>query len=277
MISSARLRDRLSRARFRPGIIAHRGVWTFAPENSVAAIAAAAAYDVVEIDAQLSVDGVPVLMHDATLERMAGDPRDVGEMTAADLTAISLRAQGGGEAVASTNETIPTLLGALDAAPKDLVFDVDVKILEEIEAVARALAASPHKDRCSVKIDVASPADARRLSEMEDRFGFPVIAKVALRGLSDIDLIEAAAAYGTAAAELSFDDLDLLRAARDASELTLSTYTLDPVHCCGLSDSKALIDPDSVWGTLLAAGIDMIMTDQPAALAAYIGIYSATE
>ncbi|WP_410482382.1 hypothetical protein [Ovoidimarina sediminis] len=44
---------------------------------------------------------------------------------------------------------------------------------------------------------------------------------------------------------------------------------MDPVHCCGLSDARALHDPDAVWGRLADGGIAVLMTDHARALAAW--------
>ena len=54
-----------------PKWIAHRGAGKLAPENTLAAFrhGAAHGYRMFECDAKLSADGVPFLMHDATLER----------------------------------------------------------------------------------------------------------------------------------------------------------------------------------------------------------------
>lgn len=51
--------------------IAHRGAGTLAPENTLAAfrLGAAHGYRAFECDVKLSADGVPFLIHDATLER----------------------------------------------------------------------------------------------------------------------------------------------------------------------------------------------------------------
>ena len=51
--------------------IAHRGAGKLAPENTLAAfrVGAAHGYRVFECDVKLSADGVPFLLHDATLER----------------------------------------------------------------------------------------------------------------------------------------------------------------------------------------------------------------
>ena len=55
-------------------IVAHRGIWRDAPENSLLAIerAIAEGCDVVEIDVRKSSDGEFFLLHDASLKRMTG-------------------------------------------------------------------------------------------------------------------------------------------------------------------------------------------------------------
>ena len=52
-------------------VVAHRGNWRSAPENSTAAIDSAIAMkvDIVEIDIQKTKDGQLILMHDNTLDR----------------------------------------------------------------------------------------------------------------------------------------------------------------------------------------------------------------
>lgn len=55
----------------RPLVLGHRGAPFEAPENTIASfeVARAAGADGVELDVQLSADGVPVVIHDDTLER----------------------------------------------------------------------------------------------------------------------------------------------------------------------------------------------------------------
>ena len=59
-----------------PARIAHRGAGREAPENTLAAMRTGAAlgWRMVEFDAALTADGVPVLMHDETLARTTGRP-----------------------------------------------------------------------------------------------------------------------------------------------------------------------------------------------------------
>ena len=68
--------------------LAHRGDFRVAPENSLAAMQSALANprcDGLEFDIRTSADGVPVLNHDVTLERVHGRPDAVAALTAAEL------------------------------------------------------------------------------------------------------------------------------------------------------------------------------------------------
>jgi len=73
--------------------LAHRGDWRVAPENTVAALAAAMRVpgcDGVEFDVRLSRDRVPVLLHDPTLARVQGRPERVDALDAAELSRASV-------------------------------------------------------------------------------------------------------------------------------------------------------------------------------------------
>lgn len=252
-------------------ISAHRGLWGPAPENSLAAISAAGNYDIIEIDTQIARDGVPVVIHDPDLVRTAGKamrPRDTDHTT---LVAQYLYEGLGGPDASPTDEQLPTLSDALLAAGPRAFFDIDVKYPAEIEAVAQMLVQSEQQHMGSLKIDTKTPADIEKLLSLQQRFGVTVMAKVMLpkAGLDHIsDLTKA----GVAAAEVWFDDLaHLSEACRIAgNDMAISTYTLDPVHCCDLSDSRALTDPHVVWGQLLQAGVSIIMTDLAPQLATYM-------
>ncbi len=73
-----------------PHLIAHRGYAKHYPENTLvafeAALQAGACY--IEFDVQLTADGVPVVCHDATLQRTAGLDQHLLSMTAAQLAGI---------------------------------------------------------------------------------------------------------------------------------------------------------------------------------------------
>jgi glycerophosphoryl diester phosphodiesterase len=72
-----------------PKVIGHRGAAAYAPENTLASFREAHRRGAtwVEIDVKLTRDGVPIVMHDASLKRTMGIDRLVVEMTRAELPA----------------------------------------------------------------------------------------------------------------------------------------------------------------------------------------------
>jgi glycerophosphoryl diester phosphodiesterase len=90
--------------------IAHRGAGKLAPENTLAAFRSGAAkgYRAFECDVKLSADGVPFLLHDATLERTTS-----GHGTASHLawSALSRLDAGGWHGRTYAGEPLPTLAG----------------------------------------------------------------------------------------------------------------------------------------------------------------------
>lgn len=94
--------------------LAHRGDWRVAPENTLAALAAALrvpACDGVEFDVQLSRDGVPVILHDETLARVQHRPARVTDLDAADLASAG----------------VPSLAEALALLGPDPFLDIELK------------------------------------------------------------------------------------------------------------------------------------------------------
>lgn len=68
-------------------LIGHRGASAAMPENSLAAFSLAVEQgaDGIETDVRLSKDGRPVLVHDAALQRLSGNPSKVCDLTADEL------------------------------------------------------------------------------------------------------------------------------------------------------------------------------------------------
>ena len=82
--------------------IAHRGLHDKdLPENGIGSFRAAIQKGyAIELDIQLSKDGVPMVFHDASLKRMTGKEGNVSDYTAAELQSFKLL---------NSSETIPTL------------------------------------------------------------------------------------------------------------------------------------------------------------------------
>ena len=72
--------------------IAHRGFSSRYPENTMLAFERALdlGADGAEFDVQLSKDGVPVVFHDESLQRITGDPRLVKDLTLDELKSLDL-------------------------------------------------------------------------------------------------------------------------------------------------------------------------------------------
>ncbi len=74
-----------------PQLVAHRGYALHYPENTLLAlrkaVKAGACY--LEFDIQLTADGVPILLHDATLQRMAGVDAAIHEISLAEARTYS--------------------------------------------------------------------------------------------------------------------------------------------------------------------------------------------
>ena len=98
-----------------PQVIAHRGYGQHYPENTLPALEAAlrAGADGVELDVQLTRDGVPVVFHDADLLRTTGEHGNIFDRELADLRGLSAgEPQRLGDAFVGT--PIPTLAEAAD-------------------------------------------------------------------------------------------------------------------------------------------------------------------
>ncbi|MCC3405424.1 MAG: glycerophosphodiester phosphodiesterase [Microcoleus sp. PH2017_10_PVI_O_A] len=107
-------------------IIAHRGFSARSPENTLAAfeLAIARGASSIEFDIQLSADSVPVVFHDATLDRITRVSGKVRETNFSDLQTLNAGKWFSDE---FSDEKIPTLkeaLGILKNVDKFLYFDV---------------------------------------------------------------------------------------------------------------------------------------------------------
>jgi glycerophosphoryl diester phosphodiesterase len=118
-----------------PEIIGHRGAKSNAPENTIAgfrrALEEGASW--VEFDVKLSRDGVPVLIHDETLERTTSGRGAVRDL---DVAALKLVDAGCPMQFGSRfkDERIPTLAEALEfLATNRMGFNLEVKPCRGLE------------------------------------------------------------------------------------------------------------------------------------------------
>jgi len=219
-----------------PGrIVAHRGASRVAPENTLAAFAAAArqGVDWVEFDICLLGDGTAVVHHDATLERTTDAVGPLGALGRADLAGIDA---GSWFAAGFAGEKLPTLDAALDFLGRaGLAGNLEMKPHGAppgplAAAVAAALAARPWmRDRILV-----SSFSAAALAEL--RAAAPGLALALLVETAPADWPAQVEALGAAALHVGLAGLEpALLAAAHARGVDLRVYTVnDPGRLAGL-------------------------------------------
>lgn len=107
--------------------VAHRGFSSQAPENTMAATSLAMEQPYVnwvEVDVQLSKDGVPLLIHDYTLKRTTNGRGPVRDKTWADLKSLDA---GSWKSKAYKGERLITLDEFLDAIAGRLRANIEIK------------------------------------------------------------------------------------------------------------------------------------------------------
>lgn len=125
----------------RPRRITHRGLALEVPENTLEAFRAAldAGADMLETDTRATRDGLALAVHDEDLDRIAGDPRRIDELTAADAGAVRL----------AGDVPLTMLEDVLDAFP-DVPVNIDVKSPSAIGPAVAAIARTRSADRVCI-------------------------------------------------------------------------------------------------------------------------------
>lgn len=126
-------------------IWAHRGASALAPENTMAAFRAAEVLnaDGIEFDVHLSRDGVPVVIHDETVDRTTDGAGAVAELSLAELLDFDA---GSWFDEQFTGEQVPLLTEVLAWAGNRMRLNIEIKDHRAGEAVLTALRDFPEAD-----------------------------------------------------------------------------------------------------------------------------------
>ncbi|MEU9994157.1 glycerophosphodiester phosphodiesterase family protein [Streptomyces sp. NPDC050848] len=123
----------------RLAVVAHRGASSLAPENTMVAqeVGRRSGAEFIENDVRFSRDGVPVLMHDATLDRTTDGTGKVGTLSAAQ---IGLLDAGSWFAPAFAGARVPTLAEQLaDLRTRGGSLLLETKEADSIEDIATVI------------------------------------------------------------------------------------------------------------------------------------------
>ncbi len=121
--------------------VAHRGASGSYPENTMLSFSKAVEYgaDVVELDVRVSRDGVPIVFHDNTLDRLVGLPGKIGDYDYKDIKTFRV---GG--------EPIPSLEEALDYLVDHVGVFIEVKEDVAIQAVTNIIIDNGYEENVAV-------------------------------------------------------------------------------------------------------------------------------
>ncbi|MBY3101143.1 glycerophosphodiester phosphodiesterase family protein [Rhizobium laguerreae] len=267
--------DYMADPRRQCAIVAHRGVWKNAPENSLLSIQRAidAGYDVVEIDVRRTADGEFVLLHDDTLERMAGINNEPEQMTLKEMTSIALRNRDGGPGNVMTDQKLPSLRDVFELTREKIFIHLDIKhrnVIPEVLACAKKMGVDRQVDFWA---DLRTEDDLEWIRTNIASQNVPFIARTHLEHDDAERQVELVFRLKPFVCEVSFRDLsqvDAIQGRFHEAGITLWVNTLDSVASPGFTDSAALTNPDAIWGELLRAGFSSIQTDEMEALRSYI-------
>jgi glycerophosphoryl diester phosphodiesterase len=255
---------RIEPGRGTPLLVAHRGVSARFPENTLSAFQAAVADGarMLELDVGLSADGVPVVLHDETLDRTTDGQ---GPLSAMPLARIAELDAGSWFAPVFAGEPVPTLARVLDELGGRIAINVEIK--------PEAVRSEPGG---GIEEQVVALVQARSL---EDRVVVSSFEPTAVGRVKRLDPgLPAALLYHH---ELPFDAVALLALyGADGLHVNKRHVTAELVatlHAAGcyLGAYTANTAPD--LRRLTALGVDAIFTDDVAAARSLLAAGSGEE
>lgn len=248
---------------------AHRGAMAVRPENTIAAFQEAIRIgaDFIELDVLATRDDVLVVAHDAVINPAlctGGEPRPIRELTLAEVQRYDCGSRtlpAFPRQVAVPGARIPTLDEVLDLGRSSKIrFTIEIKSSEKWKGLA------PDPEPLARMV-----VDAVRKHGLEKRvllqsFDFRVV-KAVKAAAPELPL---AALYGSG--ERSFVDIarETGAAMVNPAFRLITPEKVKEAHAAGIQVTPWTIDNPADWDRVLAAGVDGIITNDPAAVIAHL-------
>lgn len=252
-------------------VVAHRGYWHVAPENSILGLEKAVelGVDMVEVDVRRTKDGVMILMHDTSLDRTTNGSGLVTDHTWEEISKLRLKNASG----ELTAHRVPTFEEAMLFAKGKVLVNIDKgdNYFEEIgqilrktgtldiavpksgQTVERISTSMPHLDGSNFMAVISLDKDAEPLQKITD-----YITK-----------------YQPKIMEISYQTenstfFDHYQEVLD-KQVKIWMTPCAAQWCAGHHDARAVNgDPDGAWGWLIDHGATVLLTDEPKALIEYL-------
>jgi len=246
-----------------PLAMAHRGGAREAPENSLRAFrnAVRLGYTHIETDIRATIDGVPVVFHDESLQRVTERVGRIRDLPFAEVKKAHI---GNAERVHSLQEVLDHFPG--------VHFNIDIKEDNAVAPVIDLLGRADHLDRVCV-----ASFSRPRLQAVRMAFGEAVCTSLAPPEVAALVGRSRLGRFSSVAARWVLPRGPLcVQVPTRASRVAIVTPSLLaeshrrgwPVHVWTIDDPQTMHD-------LLDLGVDGIMTDRPSVLRAVLHSRSA--
>ncbi|MFB9376987.1 glycerophosphodiester phosphodiesterase [Kineococcus gynurae] len=242
----------------KPLVVAHRGYSVVAPENTLAAVESAlrVGADLVEIDVQLTADGVPVVLHD---QRLDATTSGSGEISQVSTTTVFGLDAGSWFSPAFSGQPLPLFADVVDllAAHHRGGLLVELKGTWSVPAAAGlvdTVREAGIEQRCSIQ-----GFDPRSVAAVGD------VAPDLRRGLLLMRPGPDTAAEGEALRR----DLGISFVAPHAGA-ALEPDVVAGYHRAGLDVAVWTVDEPALWRALVRNRVDAIITNRPGELLGHL-------
>lgn len=235
-------------------VAAHRGAHLEAPENSMAAFRKSIelGIDIIELDVLCTKDGVLVCMHDKTVNRTTNGTGPVEGFTFEEIRKLKLKHND-----QLTNEQIPTLEEALLLAKGKILVDLDIKSANCIEKIMATVEKTGTANNCMFFL-----GEAAHVKMLKDKNpAFRALLRTHSAG-------EADAAFLVAKPEAIHIDPSHNQPAVIARIKQNGARVWN--NALGEIDAKVVAGDTTAFEEVLQPGANIIQTDQPALLKAYL-------
>ena len=251
-------------------VIAHRGDWRNAPENSLQSIEKAIAMkvDMIELDIQPTKDGNFICMHDETLDRTSTGKGPIKDYTTEELKKFVLRSGNGSK----NRQPIPTLKEALNVCKGRILVNID-KGGTYIKEIMPIIQECGMEKQVIIKGYYPVEKVKKEYGSNESMLYMPIVNLWDKEAVATIQTF--IKNFTPIAYELCFKDdanpnLKIIdEIAKSGSRIWMNT--LWDSLCGGHDDENALLESkDKHWGWMLKHKATMIQTDRPQELIHYL-------
>ena len=223
-------------------LTAHRGASTSAPENTMPAMEAAVDQmaDFAELDVQETRDGVLVLFHDSTLERIDGTRRTIRSLSWDELQQVDA---GGWYSEQYSGTRIPKLEDVIEYVRGRMMLNIEIKYAgassDLPEKVVDCIRENDFVEQCVVTSTSLSYLKRVKAADSDIYTGYIL-----------------SAAYGSYYEDDAIDFISLLSSSANRK-------LVERVHACGKEVHVWTVNKKSELERMKMIGVDNIITDRP--------------